>query len=144
MDTALRLERTNGRWPVGPPKVSQRPIGPRIAALVPKDGAPRAASFAWIAAIPNLTNPAPSGAGPAPTVPRLLARALSRSVPPGPALIAGARRAAGRGPIVSQTRALSVPSILARFRDDGELTVLKLGTLGLLILGAASVERLWP
>jgi hypothetical protein len=42
------------------------------------------------------------------------------------------------------TRGPSLPSFLARFRDDRELTGLKFGTLGLLILGAASLERLWP
>ena len=148
MDTTLRLERTNRRWPAGPPKDPKRPAGPRFAALVPKDGAPRATSFAWIAAIPQPMHSEPRGAFGAPAVPRFLPPGAHQTRPPrrgAPAMRRRPRagRAAGRSltSIAAPARELRV--VLARLDDDRELTALKIVLLGLLVLAAAALERLW-
>ncbi len=147
MDTTLRLKRTNRRWPVGPPKDPTRSAGTRFAGLVPKDGVPRAASFAWIAVIPQDRDTEPRGAGSAPAAPMFLpsahhtrppragARAMRRRPPAG--------RAAGRSGTSAGSPARAMRAVLERIDDDREFTVLKIGLLSLLVLATAALECLW-
>ena len=147
MDTTLRLERTNRRWPAGPPKDPKRPAGTRFAGLVPKDGAPRAASFAWIAAIPQYIDSEPRGAGNAPAAPMFLPAAHHTWPPRAGARAMRRRPPAGRAAVRSGTSAGSparaMRAVLERIDDDRELTALKIGLLGLLVLAAAALEYLW-
>jgi len=154
VDATLRLNQTRPRWPDGPPKDRHRPAG-TSPALVPKDGAPRESTHAWIAAIPHLSSPEPHRrrirpAAPgtrfwpaqaerrprahAPLVPRWWPE-LAQTCTAAPACDA---RAARTGRLA---RALRL--VVAKLNDDREWTGVKIGVLGLVLLVTAALERIW-
>ena len=148
MDATLRLNQTRLRWPDGPPKDRQRPAG-TSPALVPKDGAPRESTHAWIAAIPHLLRPEPRRRRIRPAVPGTLLwpaqaerrpRAHAPLVPRWwPELAQTCTAAPARGGRLARARRLAV----AKLNADREWAGVKLGVLGFVLLVTAALERMW-
>jgi len=147
------------RWPDGPPKDRQRPVG-TSAALVPKDGAPRESTHAWIAAIPHLSSPEPHRRRIRPAAPgtrlwhaqtarrpRAHAPLVPRWWPELAQTCTAAAHDRRPGASAGDARTARLARVLrlaaAKLNDDREWAGVKIGVLGFVLLVTAALERMW-